>query len=55
MKSRIDNSYVVRAIMSTGKWGLYRKDPFQKIATFGSEFEAYDARRAILKFEIYHV
>lgn len=42
---------MVRAILGKDKWALYLKNPLQKIATFRSEFEAYDARRAILKFE----
>jgi len=50
----LDNPYVIRGILGTTRWGLYRKNPFQKIAEFASEFQAYDARRAILKFEGYN-
>jgi hypothetical protein len=49
----LDNPYTILAIIGTTRWGLYRKDPFQKIAEFASEFQAYDARRAILKSEGY--
>jgi len=50
----LDNPYVIRGILGTTRWGLYRKNPFQKIAEFASEFQAYDARRAILKSEGYN-
>lgn len=50
----LDNPYVILGILGTTRWGLYRKNPFQKIAEFASEFQAYDARRAILKFEGYN-
>jgi len=36
------------------KWSIYRLDPFQKIATFASQTQAYDCRRAILKSEGYN-
>lgn len=49
----LDNPYLIRGIIGTTRWGLYRRDPFMKIAEFASETEAYDARRAILKFEGY--
>lgn len=49
----IDNPYVIHGIIGNTKWGLYRRNPFQKVATFNSQTEAYDARRAILKFEGY--
>ena len=51
----LDNPYVIRGIIGTTRWGLYRRDPFQKVAEFASEFQAYDARRAILKSEGYAV
>jgi hypothetical protein len=44
---------MIRAILGTTRWGLYRKNPYQKIAEFASQFQAYDARRAILKSEGY--
>ena len=50
----IDNPYVVYGIMGTTQWALYRRDPFQKVATFKSQFQAYDARRALLKSEGYN-
>jgi|688.fasta_scaffold00111_13 hypothetical protein len=49
----LDNPYMIRAILGTTRWGLYRKNPYQKIAEFASQFQAYDARRAILKSEGY--
>lgn len=36
------------------KWSIYRMDPFQKVATFNSQFEAYDVRRALLKVDGYN-
>lgn len=50
----LDNPYVIRAIMSTTRWGLYYKETFQKIAEFATQFQAYEARRAILKHEGYN-
>jgi hypothetical protein len=50
----LDNPYMIRAILGTTRWGLYRKNPYQKIAEFASQFQAYDARRAILKSEGYN-
>lgn len=49
----IDNPYTILGIVGTTRWGLYRKDPWQKVAEFASQTQAYDARRAILKFEGY--
>jgi hypothetical protein len=49
----IDNPYVIYGIIGTTKWALYRRNPFQKIATFNTQFQAYDARRVILKSEGY--
>jgi hypothetical protein len=49
----LDNPYVILGIIGSSRWALYRRDPFQKIAEFSSEFQAYDARRAILKAEGY--
>jgi len=50
----IDNPYKIRAIYGTTRWGLYHREPFFKVAEFDSQFEAYDARRAILKSEGYN-
>lgn len=49
----IDNPYVILGIIGTTRWGLYRRDPFQKVAEFPNQFAAYDARRAILKIQGY--
>jgi len=50
----LDNPYVIRGIIGSSRWGLYRREPFEKVAEFASQFEAYDARRAILKSEGYN-
>lgn len=44
----IDNPYVIRAVYGTTRWGIYDRETYQKIAEFASQFDAYDARRAIL-------
>lgn len=44
----IDNPYVIRAIIGTTRWGLYIRQPYQKVAEFATQFQAYEARRAIL-------
>lgn len=49
----IDNPYVIRAMIGTTRWALYRRDPFEKVAEFATQLQAYDARRSILKFEGY--
>jgi len=49
----LDNPYVIRGMIGSSRWGLYRRDPFEKVAEFATQFQAYDARRAILKFEGY--
>lgn len=51
----LDNPYVIRGIIGSTRWGLYRRENFQKIAEFSNEFVAYDMRRAILKAEGYDV
>jgi hypothetical protein len=51
----LDNPYVIRGIIGSSRWGLYRREPFEKVAEFASEFQAYDARRAILKQQGYDV
>jgi hypothetical protein len=50
----LDNPYVILANFGSTRWGLYRREPFTKVAEFASQFEAYDARRAILKTEGYN-
>jgi hypothetical protein len=50
----IDNPYVIRAIIGTTRWGLYRRNPFEKVAEFATQLQAYDARRAILKIQGYN-
>jgi len=50
----IDNPYRIIQEMSSTNWSIYRRDSFQKIATFKSQYDAYDARRAILKSEGYN-
>lgn len=49
----LDNPYVIRGIIGSTRWGLYRREPFQKVAEFATELQAYDARRAILQSEGY--
>jgi len=50
----IDNPYRIMQEIGSTNWSIYRLDPFQKVATFKSQFDAYDARRAILKVEGYN-
>jgi len=50
----IDNPYQICQIYGTTRWGLYRRHSFQKIAEFATQFQAYEARRAILKAEGYN-
>lgn len=47
----IDNPYKIIGIMGTTRWGLYRKDPWEKVAEFASQTQAYAARRAMIEFE----
>ncbi len=49
----LDNPYLIRGIIGSTRWGLYRRDNFQKVAEFASETLAYEARRAILKMQGY--
>lgn len=49
----IDNPYVILAVTGTTRWGLFRRDPFEKIIEFASETAAYDARRSLLLFAGY--
>ncbi len=50
----IDNPYRVCQVYGTTRWGLYHRENFQKVAEFATEFQAYEARRAILKSEGYN-
>ena len=50
----IDNPYVIRGIIGTSRWGLYHRETYQKIAEFATQFQAYDARRALLRFDGYN-
>lgn len=50
----IDNPYRIMQEIGSTKWSIYRMDPFQKVATFNSQTEAYDVRRALLKVEGYN-
>lgn len=50
----LDNPYVIRGIIGSSRWAIYRREPFEKVAEFASEFQAYEARRAILKSEGYN-
>jgi len=43
------NPIRIRQVYGTTRWALYWRDDFQKIATFRSEFTAYEMRRAILE------
>jgi len=47
----LDNPYKIMQQIGSTKWSIYRKEPFQKIATFRTEHEAYEARRALIEFE----
>ena len=49
----LDNPYVIHGIIGSSRWGLYRREPFEKVAEFASQTQAYDARRAILKIQGY--
>jgi hypothetical protein len=50
----LDNPYIVRAVVGSSRWAIYRKENFQKIATFPNQFVAYECRRALLKFDGYN-
>ena len=50
----LDNPFVIRSVYGTTRWALYRRESYQKIAEFATQFDAYDARRAILKSEGYN-
>ena len=44
----IDNPIKVKGVFGSHKWAIYWADDMTKIATFNSQFQAYEARRAIL-------
>lgn len=50
----LDNPYIVRAVVGSTRWAIYRREDFQKIATFPNQFTAYECRRALLKFDGYN-
>lgn len=50
----LDNPYIVRAVVGSTRWSIYRREDFQKIATFPNQFVAYECRRALLRFEGYN-
>jgi hypothetical protein len=45
----IDNPIKVKGVFGSHKWAIYWADDMIKIATFNSQFQAYEARRAILE------
>ena len=45
----IDIPIKIKAVWGSHKWAIYWKDDFTKIATFNSEFQAYEARRSIIE------
>ena len=47
----IDNPYIVKGVFGTSRWAIYRREDFQKIATFPNQFVAYECRRAIIEHE----
>jgi hypothetical protein len=44
----LDNPILVRQVYGSTRWALYWKDDFIKIASFSSQFTAYECRRLIL-------
>lgn len=51
----LDNPILIREDFGATTWSLYWRDEFVKIATFPNQFEAYNARRSILKEQGYNV
>lgn len=49
----LDNPYVIRGIIGSTRWGLYHRETYQKVAEFATQWQAYDARRSILKSQGY--
>ena len=44
----VDNPILVKGVIGSHKWSIYWKDDMTKIATFHSQFQAYQARQSIL-------
>ena len=45
----IDNPIKVKGVFGSHKWAIYWADDMSKIATFNSQFEAYQARQSIIE------
>ncbi len=45
----IDNPILIKGVFGSQKWALYWKDDMIKIATFNSQFQAYQARQSIIE------
>tara|TARA_B100000900_G_scaffold336389_1_gene298136 strand:- start:388 stop:552 length:165 start_codon:yes stop_codon:yes gene_type:complete len=45
----IDNPISIKQKWGSTQWSIYWKDDFTKIATFNSEFQAFESRRSILE------
>ena len=45
----IDNPIKVKGVFGSHKWAIYWADDMTKIATFNSQFEAYQARQSIIE------
>jgi len=45
----IDNPIIVKGVIGSHKWALYWREDMQKIATFSNQFNAMEARRAIIR------
>ena len=45
----IDNPIKVKGVIGSHKWAIYWADDMSKIATFNSQFEAYQARQSIIE------
>ena len=45
----IDNPIKVKGVIGSHKWAIYWADDMTKIATFNSQFQAYQARQSIIE------
>ena len=45
----IDNPIKVKGVFGSHKWAIYWADDMTKIATFNSQFEAYQAHQSIIE------
>ena len=45
----IDNPIKVKGVFGSHKWAIYWADDMTKIATFNSQFQAYQARQYIIE------